>query len=53
MLARYDAHGRGRASDVSTDMKIFDLLWVRDGLVYRRRTFYTEAEALEAAGLPE
>jgi hypothetical protein len=31
-------------------MKIFDLLWLRSGMIYRRRTFYAEQEALEAAG---
>lgn len=51
VLARYIAHGRGRSSDVSTEMKIFDLLWVRNGLIHRRRTFYSEEEALEAVGL--
>lgn len=27
-----------------------DVLWLRDGLIYQRRTFYSEAEALEATG---
>jgi hypothetical protein len=31
-------------------MAIFDLISIRDGLIYRRRTFYTEEEALQAAG---
>ena len=30
---------------------LFDLLWVRNGLVYRRRTFYSEQEALEATAI--
>jgi ketosteroid isomerase-like protein len=50
LLAEYRAYGRGRGSNVPTEMKIFDLLWLRNGRIYRRRTFYTEQEALEAAG---
>jgi ketosteroid isomerase-like protein len=49
VLAEYRLHGRGRGSTVPTEMTVFDLLWVRDGLIHRRRTFYTEQEALEAA----
>src|SRR5215210_7389000 len=51
VLASYRAHGAGRSSGVPTAMRIFDLLTFRDGLIARRQTFYTEAEALEAAGL--
>jgi ketosteroid isomerase-like protein len=50
VLAEYRAYGRGRGSNVPTEMKIFDLHWLRSGMIYRRRTFYTEQEALEAAG---
>jgi ketosteroid isomerase-like protein len=50
VLAKYRAYGRGRGSAVPAEMRIFDLLWVRNGLIYRRRTFYTEQEALNAAG---
>jgi ketosteroid isomerase-like protein len=52
VLAEYRVSGRGRGSKVPTEMKIFDLLWLRNGMIYRRRTFYTEREALEAAGAP-
>jgi hypothetical protein len=53
VLAEYRASGRGRGSDIPAEMKIFDLLWLRGGLIYRRRTFYTEQEALEAAGMQQ
>jgi SnoaL-like domain len=53
VLAEYRARGRGRGSDIGTEMPIFDLYWIRNGLVYRRRTFRSEEEALEAAGLRE
>jgi ketosteroid isomerase-like protein len=49
VLAHYRAQGRGRGSAVPTEMKIFDVLWLRGGQIYRRRTFYSEGEALEAS----
>jgi hypothetical protein len=53
VLAEYRVRGRGRGSGIGTEMPIFDLYWVRNGLVCRRRTFRSEEEALEAAGLRE
>jgi ketosteroid isomerase-like protein len=53
VLAEYRLRGAGRGSGVPTEMTVFDLLWFRDGLIYRRRTFYSRDEALEAAGLLE
>jgi ketosteroid isomerase-like protein len=50
VLAEYRLLGQGRGSNVPTEMKIFDLLWLRSGMIYRRRTFYTEQDALEASG---
>jgi hypothetical protein len=50
VLATVRLYGRGRGSDVPAEMRIFDLLWLRNGQIYRRRTFYSEREALEAAG---
>lgn len=50
VLAEYRVRGRGRESGVPTEMRIFDVLWVRAGLIYRRRTFYSEQEATTAAG---
>jgi ketosteroid isomerase-like protein len=49
VLAEYLARGEGRGSTARTEMTIFDLYWIRDERIYRRRTFYTEAEALGAA----
>jgi ketosteroid isomerase-like protein len=53
VLAEFRLRGRGRESGVPADMKIFDLYSIRNRMVYRRRTFYSQDEALEAAGLPE
>jgi ketosteroid isomerase-like protein len=53
VLAQYRLHGRGRGSDVPVEMNVFDLLWLRNGLIYRRRTFYTEEEAVKAAAAQE
>jgi hypothetical protein len=53
VLAEYRARGEGRGSGVPAEMAIFDLYSIRSGMVRRRRTFYTEAEALQAAGLRE
>jgi ketosteroid isomerase-like protein len=52
VLAQYRVSGRGRGSKVPTEMTIFDLLWLRNGMIYRRRTFYSEREALETLGAP-
>jgi hypothetical protein len=51
VLAHYELSGRGRGSGVPTAMKHFDLLWLRDGFIYKRQTFPSEEEAPEAAGL--
>jgi ketosteroid isomerase-like protein len=53
VLAEFRLTGHGRDSGVPTDMKVFDLYSIRDRMVYRRRTFYSQEEALEAAGLSE
>ncbi len=53
VFAEFRLTGRGRDSGVPTDMKVFDLYSIRNGMVYRRRTFYSQEEALEAAGLRE
>jgi ketosteroid isomerase-like protein len=50
VLAEYHAQGEGRGSGARTEMEIFDVYWICDGKIYRRRTFYSEAEALEAEG---
>ncbi len=47
------ASGRGRGSGAPAEMDIWDIWTLRDGMIYRRQTFYDHAEALEAAGLSE
>jgi ketosteroid isomerase-like protein len=49
VLASYRVHGAGKSSGIPTEMAVFDLLTFSDGLISRRQTFYSEAEALEAA----
>jgi hypothetical protein len=49
VLAEFRLRGRGRESGVPADMRVFDLYWIRNRMIYRRRTFYSRAEALEAA----
>jgi hypothetical protein len=44
VLAEYRARGRGRGNGIGTEMPIFDLYWIRDRRVYRRRTFRSEAD---------
>jgi ketosteroid isomerase-like protein len=46
VLASYALRGAGRSSGVETEMKVFDVLSFRDGLIVRRQTFYSEDEAL-------
>ena len=53
VLASYQVYGAGKSSGIPTEMHVFDLLSFRDGLILRRQTFYTEAEAVEAAERPE
>ncbi len=47
------ASGRGRASGAPAEMDVWDIWTLRDGMIYRRQTFFDHAEALEAAGLSE
>lgn len=53
VLAEFRLTGRGRDSGVPADMKVFDLYSIRNSMVYRRRTFYSREEALEAAGVTD
>ena len=39
VLAEYRAYGQGRGPGVLAEMKIFALVGLRNGLIYRRRTF--------------
>jgi len=45
--------GRGRASGLELEDRLFEVHTLRDGKVARKRDFRTRAEALEAAGLEE
>jgi ketosteroid isomerase-like protein len=45
--------GRGRGSGAPVEMDIWDIWTLRDGMIYRRQTFYDRPEALAAAGLAE
>ena len=45
--------GRGRASGIEYEDRVFEVHTLRDGKVARKRDFKTRAEALEAAGLSE
>jgi ketosteroid isomerase-like protein len=47
------ARGRGRESGAPAEMGVWDIWTLRDGMIYRRQTFYDRSEALEAAGLAE
>jgi ketosteroid isomerase-like protein len=49
LLIHLDLRGTGRASGVEVQMDIFELVWVRDGLVCRNTFFRDHAEAIEAA----
>jgi ketosteroid isomerase-like protein len=53
VFVEYRVRGRGRGSGGGAEMPVFDLYWFRNGLIYRRRAFRSEAAALEAAGLSE
>ena len=43
----------GRASGVKTELRFWQLFWLTDGKIARRRIFWTRDEALDAAGLGE
>jgi ketosteroid isomerase-like protein len=45
--------GRGKASGIEVDMRIFDVWSFRDGKLVHRTSHMDKAEALEAAGLSE
>jgi ketosteroid isomerase-like protein len=45
--------GRGRASGIELEDRLFEVHTLRDGKVTRKREFKTRSEALEAAGLPD
>jgi ketosteroid isomerase-like protein len=49
LVVRYS--GRGRASGIEFEDRLFEVHTLRDGKVTRKRDFRTRAEALEASGL--
>jgi ketosteroid isomerase-like protein len=53
VLAVFRLHGQGRGSGVPTDMDVVDVYSLRNGMIFRRQTFYTEEEALKAVALDE
>jgi hypothetical protein len=44
---------RGRASGVETELRTWNVFWFMDGKIRKRQVFWTQDEALEAAGLSE
>jgi ketosteroid isomerase-like protein len=46
-------HGRGRASGVEVDARLYEVYMLRDGKVLRIDEYEHRAEALKAAGLSE
>ena len=46
-------HGRGRASGVEVETRLYEVYMLRDGKVLRIDEYDDRAEALEAAGLSE
>ena len=53
VLMPADVDWRGKESGAQGSMLVFPVLWLREGKLYRERTFTHEAEALEAVGLRE
>ncbi|HEX2467538.1 MAG TPA: nuclear transport factor 2 family protein, partial [Solirubrobacterales bacterium] len=51
LAVRYS--GRGRASGIEFEDRLFEVYALRDGKVARKRDVKTRSEALEAAGLRE
>ena len=45
--------GRGKASGATVELTAFYVCSLRDGMIYRVRTYTERAEALKAAGLSE
>ena len=44
---------RGKGSGAQTELRLWAVVWVADGLIARRQIFRDRDEALEAAGLSE
>jgi ketosteroid isomerase-like protein len=50
---RAEFSGHARASGIPISGVVFEVLWLRDGLITRIEDFATSAEALKAVGLKE
>jgi ketosteroid isomerase-like protein len=53
VLVESHEHGRGTASGATVSARNFMVLTFRDGKILRYQEFYDEADARQAAGLPE
>jgi len=52
VVALFDLVGKGRHSGVPVEREIGLAYWIRDGQMWRMRSFADPSEALEAVGLP-
>ena len=53
VLVQASEVGRGAASGAEVRQTMYELLTIRDGMIFRIREYYDEGQALEAAGLRE
>jgi hypothetical protein len=51
IFSRLRIAARGRGSGAEVDLRFWSVSWFEDGLVTRRRVFWTPEEARTAAGL--
>jgi ketosteroid isomerase-like protein len=51
VFASYRLHGAGRASGIPTEMTVYEIDTFKEGQLLRRQVFYSEDEALDAAGV--
>jgi uncharacterized protein (TIGR02246 family) len=53
VIARVRFNGHARRSGVAIDERLFEVFWLRDGLIARVQDFVHRDEALKAVGLEE
>ncbi len=53
VIARLEFRGHARASGIEISERMFEVLWLRDGLIIRTEDFADRAQALKAVGLEE
>jgi ketosteroid isomerase-like protein len=53
VLTEYTQIARGRSSGLPFEQRRWEIVWLAEGLITRRQTFFTRDAALEAAGLRE